>query len=98
MSVFFVFMLLCLFHTHVFSEVKFNFFVQVLYGIPTFILHLKTKYTLVVSLSITDLHTPVQELTRLVNIYSIPWEQRSEALKKLHTGNVHLTTKDAGKF
>ncbi|XP_078481741.1 uncharacterized protein LOC100180644 [Ciona intestinalis] len=35
--------------------------------------------------SITDLHTPIQELTRLVNIYSIPWEQRSEALKKLHT-------------
>ncbi|CAK8683988.1 unnamed protein product [Clavelina lepadiformis] len=34
--------------------------------------------------SITDLHTPIQELTRLVNIYSIPWEQRSEALKKLH--------------
>nr|CAB3262585.1 uncharacterized protein LOC100180644 [Phallusia mammillata] len=35
--------------------------------------------------TITDLHTPIQELTRLVNIYSIPWEQRSEALKKLHT-------------
>jgi len=44
--------------------------------------------------SITDLHTPIQELSRLVNVYSVPWEQRSEALKKLHNGiyvfNVNL--------
>lgn len=36
--------------------------------------------------SITDLHTPVRELTRLVSVYSVPWEQKSEQLKKLHTG------------
>lgn len=39
-------------------------------------------------ISITDLHTPVRELTRLVSVYSVPWEQKSEQLKKLHTGRL----------
>ncbi|XP_070536490.1 uncharacterized protein [Ptychodera flava] len=34
--------------------------------------------------STTDLNTPVGELVRLVKVYSVPWEEKSAALKKLH--------------
>ncbi|XP_013412001.1 histone-lysine N-methyltransferase SETD1B-A [Lingula anatina] len=32
----------------------------------------------------TDLNEPVNELVRLVRVYSTPWEEKSAALKKLH--------------
>ncbi|XP_077994799.1 uncharacterized protein LOC144448429 [Glandiceps talaboti] len=35
--------------------------------------------------STTDLNTPVTELVRLVKVYSVPWEEKSAALKKLHS-------------
>ncbi|XP_033101455.1 uncharacterized protein LOC117104681 [Anneissia japonica] len=35
--------------------------------------------------STTDMYTPVTELVRLVRVYSVPWEEKSAALKKLHT-------------
>ncbi|XP_078582397.1 uncharacterized protein LOC144865483 isoform X2 [Branchiostoma floridae x Branchiostoma japonicum] len=34
--------------------------------------------------SATDLNVPVTELVRLVRVYSEPWDEKSEALKKLH--------------
>ncbi|KAI8519166.1 hypothetical protein Bbelb_024230 [Branchiostoma belcheri] len=34
--------------------------------------------------SVTDLNVPVTELVRLVRVYSEPWDEKSEALKKLH--------------
>ena len=34
--------------------------------------------------SISDLNMPVNELLRLVRVYSTPWEEKSAALKKLH--------------
>ena len=34
--------------------------------------------------SISDMHMPVNELVRLVRLYSTPWEEKSTALKKLH--------------
>ncbi|KAF6026848.1 hypothetical protein EB796_014832 [Bugula neritina] len=34
--------------------------------------------------SITDLNEPIQELIRLVRIFSTPWEEKSAALKKMH--------------
>ena len=34
--------------------------------------------------SVSDLHMPLSELIRLVRVYSTPWEEKSEALKKLH--------------
>lgn len=30
------------------------------------------------------MHMPVNELVRLVRLYSTPWEEKSTALKKLH--------------
>ncbi|XP_071792305.1 uncharacterized protein [Asterias amurensis] len=35
--------------------------------------------------STTDLYTPTSELVRLVRVYSVSWEQKSLALKKLHS-------------
>ncbi|XP_006816176.1 uncharacterized protein LOC100378962 [Saccoglossus kowalevskii] len=35
--------------------------------------------------STTDLNTPVSEMVRLVKVYSVPWEEKSAALKKLHS-------------
>ncbi|XP_071826096.1 uncharacterized protein [Apostichopus japonicus] len=35
--------------------------------------------------SATDLHTPATELIRLVRVYSTSWEEKSAALKKLHS-------------
>lgn len=32
----------------------------------------------------TDVHEPIQELIRMVKIFSTPWEEKSAALKKLH--------------
>lgn len=32
-----------------------------------------------------DLNVPINELVRLVRMYSAPWEEKSEALKKLHS-------------
>ena len=34
--------------------------------------------------SVSDLGMPVNELVRLVRVYSTPWEEKSAALKKLH--------------
>ena len=34
--------------------------------------------------SFSDMNTPVNELVRLVRLYSLPWDQNSIALKKLH--------------
>ena len=34
--------------------------------------------------SVSDLSMPVNELVRLVRVYSTPWEEKSAALKKLH--------------
>ncbi|RDD40178.1 hypothetical protein TrispH2_007131 [Trichoplax sp. H2] len=34
--------------------------------------------------SVADLNIPLNELVRLVRMYSVPWEEKSEALKKLH--------------
>lgn len=34
--------------------------------------------------SFSDMNTPVNELVRLVRIYSLPWDQNSVALKRLH--------------
>ena len=34
--------------------------------------------------SLSDLHMPMNELIRLVRVYSTPWEEKSAALKKLH--------------
>ncbi|KAK3096492.1 hypothetical protein FSP39_000692 [Pinctada imbricata] len=34
--------------------------------------------------SVSDLNMPVNELVRLVRVYSTPWEEKSAALKKLH--------------
>ena len=34
--------------------------------------------------SFSDMNTPVNELVRLVRIYSLPWDQNSAALKRLH--------------
>ncbi|KAL5009495.1 hypothetical protein ScPMuIL_011800 [Solemya velum] len=34
--------------------------------------------------SISDVQMPVNELVRMVRLYSIPWEEKSTALKKLH--------------
>ena len=39
---------------------------------------------LVFAHSISDMHMPVNELVRLVRLYSTPWEEKSTALKKLH--------------
>ena len=34
--------------------------------------------------SVNDLDSSVNELVRLVRVYSTPWEEKSAALKKLH--------------
>lgn len=34
--------------------------------------------------SVSDMNMPVNELLRLVRVYSTPWEEKSAALKKLH--------------
>ncbi|XP_067674819.1 uncharacterized protein [Haliotis asinina] len=34
--------------------------------------------------SISDMNMPINELVRLVRVYSTPWEEKSAALKKLH--------------
>ena len=34
--------------------------------------------------SVSDMNQPVNELVRLVRVYSTPWEEKSTALKKLH--------------
>ena len=34
--------------------------------------------------SVSDANMPVNELVRLVRVYSTPWEEKSAALKKLH--------------
>ena len=34
--------------------------------------------------SISDMTMPVNELIRLVRLYSQPWEEKSASLKKLH--------------
>ena len=34
--------------------------------------------------SASDLSVPINELVRLVKLYSAPWETKSAALKKLH--------------
>ncbi|KAK3576344.1 hypothetical protein CHS0354_039278 [Potamilus streckersoni] len=34
--------------------------------------------------SVSDLNNPVNEMVRLVRVYSTPWEEKSAALKKLH--------------
>ncbi|XP_064629111.1 uncharacterized protein LOC135488433 [Lineus longissimus] len=34
--------------------------------------------------SVSDLHMPMNELIRMVRVYSTPWEEKSAALKKLH--------------
>lgn len=47
-----------------------------------------TAHFCIISLSIcsaTDLHTPATELIRLVRVYSTSWEEKSAALKKLHS-------------
>jgi hypothetical protein len=33
---------------------------------------------------VSDANMPVNELVRLVRVYSTPWEEKSAALKKLH--------------
>nr|XP_039254120.1 LOW QUALITY PROTEIN: uncharacterized protein LOC120331142 [Styela clava] len=57
----------------------------VMHGLPPSLLASVILTTGRMYRSITDLHTPIRELTRLVNVYSVPWEQKSEQLKKLHT-------------
>ena len=37
-----------------------------------------------ITCSVSDLNMPVNELVRLVRVYSTPWEEKSAALKKLH--------------
>lgn len=47
----------------------------------------KVKLTLAVGRmhrSMSDLSVPSGEMTRLVRLYSVPWENKSKALKKLH--------------
>ena len=36
---------------------------------------------------LTDMENPLSELTRLIELFSIPWKKRSITLKKLHEGN-----------
>ncbi|KAL4232688.1 hypothetical protein ACF0H5_007376 [Mactra antiquata] len=50
---------------------------------PTLLIKLATN-TGKVFRSISDLNMPVNELVRLVRVYSTPWEEKSAALKKLH--------------
>ncbi|OWF37664.1 titin-like isoform X2 [Mizuhopecten yessoensis] len=50
---------------------------------PTLLIKLAT-ITGKVFRSISDLNMPVNELVRLVHVYSTPWEEKSTALKKLH--------------
>eukprot|EP00794_Sanderia_malayensis_P000339 gene339-972_t len=48
---------------------------------------LKAKLTLTVARlhrSMSDLGVPSGEITRLVRLYAVPWENKSKALKKLH--------------
>lgn len=42
------------------------------------------KFVLLSVFSVSDLNMPVNELVRLVHVYSTPWEEKSTALKKLH--------------
>ena len=47
----------------------------------------KVKITLAVGRlhrSISDMSVPMGEVTRLVRLYAVPWENKSKALKKLH--------------
>ena len=47
----------------------------------------KVKITLAVGRlhrSLSDLSVPTGEMTRLVRLYAVPWENKSKALKKLH--------------
>ena len=49
--------------------------------------NLKVQLTLILGRlyrSVIDLNVPAKELTRLVKLYSVPWENKSKALKKLH--------------
>lgn len=50
---------------------------------PTLLIKLATN-TGKIFRSISDLNMPVNELVRLVRVYSTPWEEKSAALKKLH--------------
>ncbi|XP_053396911.1 uncharacterized protein LOC123552816 isoform X2 [Mercenaria mercenaria] len=50
---------------------------------PTLLIKLATT-TGKVFRSVSDLNMPVNELLRLVRVYSTPWEEKSAALKKLH--------------
>lgn len=50
---------------------------------PTLLIKLATN-TGKVFRSVSDLNMPVNELVRLVRVYSTPWEEKSAALKKLH--------------
>lgn len=50
---------------------------------PTLLIKLATV-TGKVFRSVSDLNMPVNELVRLVRVYSTPWEEKSAALKKLH--------------
>jgi len=48
---------------------------------------MKVKLTLAVGRlhrSMSDLSVPTGEMTRLVRLYAVPWENKSKALKKLH--------------
>lgn len=40
--------------------------------------------TFIYPCSVSDANMPVNELVRLVRVYSSPWEEKSAALKKLH--------------
>ena len=47
----------------------------------------KIKFTLALGRlhrSMSDLSVPTREMTRLVRLYAVPWENKSKALKKLH--------------
>ncbi|XP_076445536.1 uncharacterized protein LOC143283248 [Babylonia areolata] len=50
---------------------------------PTVLIHLSMT-TSKLFRSVSDLSMPVNELVRLVRVYSTPWEEKSAALKKLH--------------
>ncbi|KAJ8314959.1 hypothetical protein KUTeg_007109 [Tegillarca granosa] len=49
----------------------------------TFVLLFQIVLNIIVS-SVSDMNMPVNELVRLVRVYSTPWEEKSAALKKLH--------------
>ncbi|XP_074662984.1 uncharacterized protein LOC141915380 isoform X3 [Tubulanus polymorphus] len=56
----------------------------VMHALPSNVLLKLTLLSGKVYRSVSDLHTPLNELVRMVSVYSKPWGEKSTALKKLH--------------